>query len=156
MLQLQGRTGDVRVLQFLKTHSVSKQAKLPSELRGCSGHEAALVIKWLDSWNEQARMFGGLRVATHLCSGLKIFCALWFFRLFCLHVCLCIMCLPGTCRDQKWASDLLELELWAVVNPMSGLGTKLQSCVRASNAPSLQPPPLVFKIRWFFFFAPYW
>ena len=35
--------------------------------------------------------------------------------IFCLHVCLCIMCVPGACRGQKRASDPVELELQIVV-----------------------------------------
>ena len=36
--------------------------------------------------------------------------------MFCLHVCLCITCMPGAHRGQKRASDSLELELQMVVS----------------------------------------
>lgn len=36
--------------------------------------------------------------------------------LFCLHVCLCTLCMPGTYRDHKRVSDPLEFELKTVIN----------------------------------------
>lgn len=33
----------------------------------------------------------------------------------CVHVCMLIMCVPGTCGDQKRV-NLLELDLWTVVS----------------------------------------
>uniref|UniRef100_A0A8C8ULU8 Uncharacterized protein n=1 Tax=Peromyscus maniculatus bairdii TaxID=230844 RepID=A0A8C8ULU8_PERMB len=34
---------------------------------------------------------------------------------FCLHVCLGIVCIPGSHRSQKRRSDLLEMELQIIV-----------------------------------------
>lgn len=36
--------------------------------------------------------------------------------MFCLHVCLFAICVPGPCGGQKKASDLLEQELQAAVS----------------------------------------
>ena len=39
---------------------------------------------------------------------------------FCLHVCLCTMCMPGAYEGQKRASDALELELQTACNLPGG------------------------------------
>lgn len=36
--------------------------------------------------------------------------------MFCLHICLCTMCMPGACRGQKEVSDSVELELQPVIS----------------------------------------
>lgn len=45
---------------------------------------------------------------------------------FCMHVCLCAMCVPGTYKCQKRAPDPLELELQIVVSHQVGAGDKTQ------------------------------
>lgn len=42
--------------------------------------------------------------------------------MFCLHVCLCIMCMPGAHKSQKKALDPLPLELQKIVSCHVGAG----------------------------------
>lgn len=52
---------------------------------------------------------------------------------FCLYVCLCSKCLPGSHRGQRRVSCPLELELWVVVSLlMVAEETKVWSSTRAS------------------------
>jgi hypothetical protein len=53
---------------------------------------------------------------------------------FCLHVCMCTMCMPGAC-DQKKVPDPLELELWMVVSHHLSSGNKPRLSIRAANQP---------------------
>ena len=46
------------------------------------------------------------------------------FYLLYLHVCLCIMCMPGACRSQKRALDALELEVQMAVSCHVGAGVE--------------------------------
>ena len=55
---------------------------------------------------------------------------------FCLHVCLCTMCVHVH-RGQKRAVSLLELELQMVLSRMWVLGIESRSSERATNALSL-------------------
>lgn len=32
-------------------------------------------------------------------------------------MCMCSTCVPGAYGDQRKASDIMELELWVIVNP---------------------------------------
>jgi hypothetical protein len=49
-------------------------------------------------------------------------------------VCLCIVCVHGTCGDQKRVLGPLELGFQMVVRPHVILGRKSMSSVRATNA----------------------
>ena len=56
---------------------------------------------------------------------------------FALHVCLCITCVPGPCRGQKAALDLLELELQMVVHClMSADNSSVWKTVLLTTEPS--------------------
>lgn len=44
---------------------------------------------------------------------------------FCLHVYLCNICVPGTHKGQQKASDLLELELQTIMSHYVGAGSQI-------------------------------
>lgn len=46
---------------------------------------------------------------------------LFYVWVICLHVYVCITCVPGACRHQKWASGPLGTELCMVVTPHVGV-----------------------------------
>lgn len=54
--------------------------------------------------------------------------------MFCLHVCLCSRCVPGTCRDQKSVSDPLELELRMVVSHHVDVGTQTWNLCKSKRS----------------------
>ena len=64
--------------------------------------------------------------------------------MFCLHIFLCIMSMPGDLGGQNRESGPLELELTMVVDCHVVLGTKPRTSARAAvlltSAPSLHPP----------------
>lgn len=62
-----------------------------------------------------------------------------------LHVCQCITCIPGAHRGQKRASDLLQLELWTVVNHLRGARNKPEFlCKDTTHEFFIAEPPLQF------------
>lgn len=56
--------------------------------------------------------------------------------MFCLHLCIFTMCIPGACRSQKRTSGTLEMELTGGGEPpcMWMLGTEPRSSARADSA----------------------
>lgn len=53
--------------------------------------------------------------------------------LFCLHVCLCIICMPLAWGGQKGELDALEMELLTVVSHYVVLRTKPRSSTRVAS-----------------------
>jgi hypothetical protein len=52
----------------------------------------------------------------------KDFLFYYMWMVFCLHVCLCTMCVPCAHKGQKRASDPLELDFQTVVSHHMGAG----------------------------------
>jgi hypothetical protein len=85
------------------------------------------VFPWISSWPMRSSCFSLLsstiREISHVSNrSLDYFLNLFLFyvcEVFCLHVSLCTMCMPGACGGQKRASDL-ELELQRVASHHMG------------------------------------
>ena len=58
------------------------------------------------------------------------FSYVWVFG---LHLCLCTVCLPGSCRDWKAVSDSLERELQALAGCHVGAATQIQVLWKSSQ-----------------------
>lgn len=67
---------------------------------------------------------------------------------FCLHVCICTIYMPGSHGVQKRVSDPLELELWMVMSTLWMVGIEHGFSARATHVfnhwASLQPQDTVF------------
>lgn len=46
--------------------------------------------------------------------------------MFCMYLCLCTMCVPGTQEDQKRVSDLVPLELQSHYEPLCNFRKQTQ------------------------------
>lgn len=57
----------------------------------------------------------------------------WHVWVLCLHECMCTICVLGTLRGQKRASDTLELELHMVVSCLFGAGNWAEVFYKSSK-----------------------
>lgn len=53
--------------------------------------------------------------------------------MFCLHVCMCTICVLGAYRGQKTVSYPLELELWTVVSHYVSTGIKTLALYKSNK-----------------------
>lgn len=63
----------------------------------------------------------------------SVFCGV-FFVLFCLHVCMCTLCVPSAFWGHKRSMDPLELESWVVVILYVGDGNWTQLLCKSNGA----------------------
>lgn len=65
----------------------------------------------------------------------------YFMCMFCLHVCMCIICMPFAHRGQKRASGTLELELQMVESYYVGAGKWKLTCALEEKPALLTAEP---------------
>jgi hypothetical protein len=80
---------------------------------------------------------------------------------FCLHICLCATCVPGSCGSQKRTSDPLGLELTDVYNLLCGCwelnsGPLEKQPVLLTSEPSLQALIPWFLLIWWTYLDELW
>lgn len=75
-----------------------------------------------------------------------IFCT----RVFCLHVCICISCVPSALGNQKRSLCILELEVWMVVSHHVGSENQTQVFRRIVSALHHWPISLAPHYAWLY------
>lgn len=84
---------------------------------------------------------------------------LQFFKNFmcmhvCLHLCMCTMCMLGTCRGQKRPLDPLDLELWMLLSHHVETGNRTWSSAETAESSLQLPTSSNQRMKTIIFFSP--